>query len=73
MSSRACIRWACLFVLYALASAILRADDIQITGPYTHQNLAIFLIHSARNNGAKRLLTLQEAVLIPDKGVSKAI
>ena len=62
MSSLACIRWACLFVLSALASAILWADDIQITGPYTHENLAIFLIHSARNTGAKRLLTLQEAI-----------
>jgi hypothetical protein len=48
--------------LYALASAILRADDIQITGPYTHENLTIFLLHSARNTGAKRLLTLQEAI-----------
>lgn len=62
MSCRLCIRWACLLVLSALVSAVLRADDVQITGPYTHENLAIFLIHSPRNQGNRQLLTLQEAI-----------
>lgn len=62
MSCRVCIRWACLLVLSALVSAVLRADDVQITGPYTHENLAIFLIHSPRNQGNRQLLTLQEAI-----------
>jgi hypothetical protein len=33
-----------------------------ITGPYTHENLSIFLIHSARNATGHKLLTLQEAM-----------
>jgi hypothetical protein len=33
-----------------------------ITGPYTHENLSIFLIHSARNATGQKLLTLQEAM-----------
>jgi len=37
------------------------ADDFRFSGPYTHENLSIFLIHSARNASSKRFLTLQEA------------
>src|SRR5260370_20103810 len=38
------------------------ADDVKISGPYTHENLSIFLIHSARNAAGRKFLTLQEAM-----------
>ena len=34
----------------------------KITGPYTHKNLSIFLIHGADQPGGKPYLTLQEAM-----------
>ena len=36
-------------------------DGYRISGPYTHDNLTVFLIHGA-NKGAGKLLTLQEAL-----------
>jgi hypothetical protein len=42
--------------------SLLRADDFQITGPYTHENLSIFLIHRSRIQGSMQLLTLREAL-----------
>jgi len=62
MSRSQCVRLSCLLVLPALAMGVLRADDFQITGPYTHENLSIFLIHSAKNAGNRQLVTLQEAL-----------
>lgn len=58
-------RWARLLILSAVASSLvslLRADDFQITGPYTHENLSIFLIHRSRIQGSMPLLTLREAL-----------
>ena len=55
-------RLSCFLVLSAVTSLALRADDFQITGPYTHENLSIFLIHGARNAASKQLVTLQEAL-----------
>ena len=57
-----------LIALGALASLALTAagpaapGNPRITGPYTHDNLSIFLIHSARNATTHKLLTLQEAM-----------
>ena len=57
-----------LSALGALTSLALTAADSAapgspwITGPYTHENLSIFLIHSARNATGHKLLTLQEAM-----------
>ncbi len=57
-----------LGALGALASLALTATapavpgNPRITGPYTHENLSIFLIHSARNAPGQKLLTLQEAM-----------
>jgi hypothetical protein len=54
--------------LGALTSLALTAADPaapgnpRITGPYTHENLSIFLIHSAGNATGRKLLTLQEAM-----------
>jgi hypothetical protein len=57
-----------LSALGALTSLALTAADSAapgnpwITGPYTHENLSIFLIHSAGNATGRKLLTLQEAM-----------
>jgi hypothetical protein len=51
-----------LFGFVLLAAPLTRADDYRISGPYTQENLSIFLIHSSRNLPTKKLLTLQEAM-----------
>jgi hypothetical protein len=38
------------------------ADDYRISGPYTHNNLAVFLIHGKDKLAGKTFLTLQEAL-----------
>jgi hypothetical protein len=38
------------------------ANDYRISGPYTHNNLAVFLIHGQDKLGGKTFLTLQEAL-----------
>ena len=46
-----------------LACAAAAADDYQITGPFTHENLSVYLIHGAPRAAVKnRLLPLQEAM-----------
>ncbi len=37
-------------------------DDYKISGPYTHNNLAVFLIHGKDKLAGKTFLTLQEAL-----------
>lgn len=49
------------FVLLAALPAT-PAGEIRISGPYTHENLSVFLIHSTHNQAAKSFLTLQEAM-----------
>jgi hypothetical protein len=46
----------------ALAAPGLMADDYRLSGPYTHENLSIFLIHGARGKAGTKYLTLQEAM-----------
>src|SRR5439155_16684382 len=52
------IRGVCLlgFGLAALAA------DLRISGPYSHDNLSIYLIHGSAKPAGKKLLTLQEAL-----------
>jgi hypothetical protein len=38
------------------------ASDYRLSGPYTHKNLSIFLIHSKTSTRTKSFLTLQEAL-----------
>lgn len=40
----------------------MQVEDYKLTGPYTHENLAIFLIHAPDQPGSKPYLTLQEAL-----------
>jgi hypothetical protein len=50
------------FALVAAPLAVA-ADDLRISGPFTHDNLSVFLIHSSRLDAAKgKLLTLHEAM-----------
>jgi hypothetical protein len=48
------------FVL--LASVMAPAADFRISGPYTRDNLSIFLLHGESAKAAAKLLTLQEAM-----------
>ncbi len=61
----------CLALIgYPKSQAQQRAETIttaqhstyKITGPYTHKNLSVFLIHGADQAGGKTYLTLQEAM-----------
>jgi hypothetical protein len=40
----------------------MQAADYKISGPYTHENLTIFLIHGKDTISGKKFLTLQEAM-----------
>jgi hypothetical protein len=40
----------------------MQSGDYKISGPYTHHNLTIFLIHGKDTTGGKKFLTLQEAM-----------
>lgn len=46
----------------AKGQATNQADDYRISGPYTHHNLAVFLIHGKDKLAGKTFLTLQEAL-----------
>lgn len=45
-----------------LTSSAAPAQEYHISGPYTHENLSIFLLHSSRRPATEKLLTLQEAM-----------
>jgi hypothetical protein len=49
-------------VLPAQKDGSQEAVDYKISGPYTHENLTIFLIHGKDTLGGKKFLTLQEAM-----------
>jgi ARG/rhodanese/phosphatase superfamily protein len=46
----------------ALATPGAFADEYRLSGPYTHANLSIFLIHGASRRPGAKYLTLQEAM-----------
>jgi hypothetical protein len=56
--------WASLAGLAVCAAVPMAAatGEPAISGPYTHENLSIYLIHSAPGEGRARLLTLEEAL-----------
>jgi hypothetical protein len=41
----------------------MQAGDYRLSGPYTHKNLAIFLVHGKNTIKGKSFLTLQEALV----------
>jgi len=42
--------------------AVLPVDDYRLSGPYTHDNLTVFLIHGRETLGTNEFLTLEEAL-----------
>ncbi len=64
MSSRSLCCSISLLGLAAMAAPMAFADDYRISGPYTHENLSIFLIHGAAKTvkPAGSYITLQEAM-----------
>jgi hypothetical protein len=44
------------------AAPAAKADDFTFSGPFTHENLSIFLIHGKDAMAGKKFLTLQEAL-----------
>lgn len=48
--------------LATLRGDVIKASDYELSGPYTHNNLAIFLIHGSDTLPGKTYLTLQEAL-----------
>ncbi len=51
-------------VLSSVAMGVLTAgdDQLRVTGPFTHENLSIYLLHGGSKQGAVQLLTLGEAI-----------
>ena len=64
MSNRSLCCSISLLGLAALAAPMAFADDYRVSGPYTHENLSIFLIHGAAKvtKPAGKYITLQEAI-----------
>src|ERR1035438_8413622 len=56
--------WISLLTFTLLAAPLtVAADDLRISGPFTHDNLSVFLVHGARPDAAKgKLLTLHDAM-----------
>ncbi|MBZ5610040.1 MAG: hypothetical protein LAP38_17395 [Acidobacteriia bacterium] len=50
-----------LMMLQNVFAETQRAGEYRISGPYTHENLSVFLFHGT-NRSAKNLLTLEEAI-----------
>ena len=48
--------------LVLLASVMAPAADFRVSGPYTYNNLSIFLLHGQSGEDGRKLLTLQEAM-----------
>ena len=49
-------------VLPAQKDGTEKTGDYRISGPYTHENLTIFLVHGKNTLSGKKFLTLQEAM-----------
>src|SRR5262245_60292623 len=48
--------------LKGLRGGVVEARDCTVSGPYTHGNLSVFLIHGRDTLGDRKLVTLQEAL-----------
>ncbi len=55
---------SCVLCCAGLLSAGLAgsAEDFRLSGPYTHDNLSIFLIHSSQTQPHRDFLTLEQAL-----------
>ena len=56
-------RFANLLGIACLAAFTATAADLRISGPFTHENLSVYLLHSSvKKPAAPNLLTLHEAM-----------
>ena len=72
MNHSSLLKLLAIFLLIALSVTVLiaqnanqtqtSASDYRISGPYTHKNLTIFLVHGKEPMPGKNFLTLQEAL-----------
>jgi len=62
MLNRSLLRCSSLAGFALLAASLAPADDFRVSGPYTHENLSIYLLHGAGKPVGTKLLTLQEAM-----------
>jgi hypothetical protein len=63
MRRRAFVHLAAFFVAsLAFGSPAFAADDIRVSGPIVHDNIAIYLLHGSAAGGAAAPVTLQEAL-----------
>src|SRR4051794_34280776 len=46
----------------AVRGTVVKAADYRFSGPYTHENLAIYLIHGQDTMKGAKVVTLQEAL-----------
>jgi hypothetical protein len=55
-------RSICVFGLVLLAALSSAGAEFRISGPYTHENLTVYLLHGESRAGSRPLLTLREAM-----------
>src|SRR5262245_66231074 len=55
-------RFASLLGIACLAAFAAPAADFRISGPFTHENLSVYLLHSSTAKTAPNRLTLHEAM-----------
>jgi hypothetical protein len=60
MSNR--ILFSASFAIACLATSAASPDELRITGPFTHDNLSIYLLHRSGKRPPANLLTLREAM-----------
>ena len=51
-----------ILIVSGVLVAADQAPKESITGPFTHENLTVFLIHGHDQSGGKKYITLQEAL-----------
>ncbi len=52
----------CLFALAGIFATGEPAENLKVTGPYTHKNIAIYLVHGKNAMETDKFLTLEEAM-----------
>ncbi len=52
----------CFLVSMGIRAGGEPADDYTVSGPYTHKNMSIYLVHGKDTAGADKYLTLEEAM-----------
>jgi hypothetical protein len=53
---------SCFIALIGFRAGGEPADNLTVSGPYTHKNISIFLVHGKNSINAEKFLTLEEAM-----------